>query len=491
MTLAGPFFLIYIFWCYPLLFKKPLKLFSGILVFCAGLLPYLYIPIASRANPKLDWGNPETLERLLFHIQRKIYGDISIGGYPIVVKWKFISAYLVQFSEQYAIPLIIIGIIGAFCLYKKDLKFFMVLTGIFFSNNLLLIFIEQFPPTINKIMVMSVFYAPSYLAFACFIALGLSAIWEKLLLFISNYPYSQMYLRISVLLLFLLPLFSNYHENDLSKNYFSYDLMKNSLNSMEKNAIFFAEGDTMCFNVLYLQQVEKYRTDIDMYDNYGYLSNEYLGKDFNLIYPSDEEKNERRRLIYNKIIYENYSKRPIYFWATFNLGDNSDYLLIPYGLIYRVIKKGEDPKQYYNSKPKIEMRYIDDPTVYKDFRTNELLVIYWEKLGVYYDFISDLNNAFYCYERLWEYDSAEALNNAGLFFLKIGYTDNSIKYLKKAVKLSPDLYLLYYNLALAYEESGNKELAIKNYDIFCKNWDQDLELFLDAQKRIRELQNIH
>ena len=33
--------------------------------FAAGLLPYLYLPLRSRANPPLDWGNPETLDGVL------------------------------------------------------------------------------------------------------------------------------------------------------------------------------------------------------------------------------------------------------------------------------------------------------------------------------------------------------------------------------------------------------------------------------------------
>ena len=41
----------------------------------AGLLPYLYLPLRSRADPRLDWGNPETLERFLDVVLRRDFWE--------------------------------------------------------------------------------------------------------------------------------------------------------------------------------------------------------------------------------------------------------------------------------------------------------------------------------------------------------------------------------------------------------------------------------
>ena len=40
-----------------------------------GLLPYAYLPIRSRMNPRLDWGNPETLEGFLGVVLRRDFGS--------------------------------------------------------------------------------------------------------------------------------------------------------------------------------------------------------------------------------------------------------------------------------------------------------------------------------------------------------------------------------------------------------------------------------
>lgn len=42
-------------------------------VFVLGLLPYLYLPLRAAAEPALNWGNPSSLERLLWHVSGKQY----------------------------------------------------------------------------------------------------------------------------------------------------------------------------------------------------------------------------------------------------------------------------------------------------------------------------------------------------------------------------------------------------------------------------------
>ncbi len=44
----------------------------------AGLLPFLYVPLRSLADPAIDWGDPDTFERLLAHLGRLQYsGDFE------------------------------------------------------------------------------------------------------------------------------------------------------------------------------------------------------------------------------------------------------------------------------------------------------------------------------------------------------------------------------------------------------------------------------
>src|SRR5262249_17586173 len=48
----------------------------------AGLLPYVYLPIAASSHPALNWGDPTTLSRFYAVILRKDYGSARLvaGG---------------------------------------------------------------------------------------------------------------------------------------------------------------------------------------------------------------------------------------------------------------------------------------------------------------------------------------------------------------------------------------------------------------------------
>ena len=48
---------------------------ASALAFALGLLPYLYLPLRSRADPPLDWGDPQTLDRFLAVVLRRGFWD--------------------------------------------------------------------------------------------------------------------------------------------------------------------------------------------------------------------------------------------------------------------------------------------------------------------------------------------------------------------------------------------------------------------------------
>jgi hypothetical protein len=59
----------------PAILRRPLDLVLAAIAFAAGLLPYLYLPLRSRADPVLDWGNPETLDATLANITRRDFQE--------------------------------------------------------------------------------------------------------------------------------------------------------------------------------------------------------------------------------------------------------------------------------------------------------------------------------------------------------------------------------------------------------------------------------
>lgn len=474
MLLAGPFILIYIVWSDIGILKRPGLIFKCLGLFALGLLPYFYLPLAARANPLMDFGHPVMIKDMLDHIQRKIYSDVSAaGGYGLLEKGIFIKAFIVQLAEQFYIPFIIIGLIGAWQCVKKDIKFFTLTFGVFIFNGFLLIFMRQFPANFEKIMESSVYYFPCYVSFICYIGLGIRWIWDIVKKAAGNRTIAEIALNCLILFLVLMPIAFNYHKNDLSKNYYVYDFVKSSIDLTDKDAMIFTSTDLMSFNIIYFQGVENYRKDIKMYDFCGALSGFYLGKDIRINAASEPKNQEKRVTVFNKIIDENYGKRPIYFSYDFDLGERAKYTLVPYGIIYKVVMKNE--KVYFKEDPllKIHIRNLNDPPVYRDYRVREMLCFYWQALAAYYESIKDIKSASTCYDKIYELGISAVLNNMGLKFYNEDNLSDALKFYLRAQNIDPYPPELNFNLGRLYEVTGKKDFAIKNYEEFCKKWRGD------------------
>ncbi|MFH1453230.1 MAG: DUF2723 domain-containing protein [Armatimonadota bacterium] len=488
MLLAGPLFIIFIIWTRWQVLKD-LKLILGCIgLFILGLLPYLYLPIASKFNPVLDWGNPETLGRFLAHVQRKTYAFVGVENLiKMSGKLEFFKMFLTELKQQFGIPLIVIGILGFINMCRKDIKFWAFALGIFIFNSAFFIFIQELSYNISIINIMSVFYLPCYLIFACYIAYGLTLLWDLIVKSTKNNSFTVYALKIIVLLLILMPLIWNFHKNDLHKNYYVHDFVKSTMDMMDEDAVIFAAGDGIVFNILYFQEVKKYRTDIKMYDDSGYVAGGFLGDDFMFGSISEDWAQRRRQEVFGRIIDENYSKYPIYFNYSFNLGKDSKYRLQPYGLLLRVVKKGEkiDPETIPVSR--IHIRNLDDDSIYKDYYVRELLSFYWNVMGMYYESVSDMKKAGYCYLQACKYGDIKFLERAGKFFAKTGNFDMALDVFGKILSEEPENHMIYYYTARTYELKGDKPEALKNYIIFCNKYKGEINYINSARDRINKL----
>lgn len=59
----------------PALLRRPQHILACVGSGLLGLLPYAYLPLRSRMDPRLDWGNPETLDALLAVVTRRDFWD--------------------------------------------------------------------------------------------------------------------------------------------------------------------------------------------------------------------------------------------------------------------------------------------------------------------------------------------------------------------------------------------------------------------------------
>src|SRR5262249_54470004 len=64
--------------------------------FAVGLLPYLYLPLRSRHDPLLDWGNPETPRAFLDVVLRRDFWErrwIELPSDLLVIAWDWLRSF--------------------------------------------------------------------------------------------------------------------------------------------------------------------------------------------------------------------------------------------------------------------------------------------------------------------------------------------------------------------------------------------------------------
>jgi hypothetical protein len=292
-----------------------LALMSLMLVL-VGYSTYAMIPIRSGLNPEIDENDPETTAQMEKYLNREQYGDWGFmprrfPGLPMewqfkqeypgrsyetfnfdkqmsflwdyqikkmylrYLAWQFIGkgdtigpdGFIAEnFSSKglYALPFLV-GLIGMFYHFRKHSRHaFSILTFFILTGVAIVFYLNQEDPQPRE---RDYVFVGSFFAFALWIGIGISAIFDKLQEAFSGNTQRLRILGIAtaVALVIILPInliAHNFHEHDRSGNKVAYDYSYNMLQSCEPNSILFTNGDNDTFPLWYLQYVEGIRKDV-------------------------------------------------------------------------------------------------------------------------------------------------------------------------------------------------------------------------------------
>ncbi|MFQ5646834.1 MAG: protein O-mannosyl-transferase family [bacterium] len=485
-------------YCLIILFVRPKFIISktfliSLLCFAVGLSFYAYLPLRARAKPFLNWGNPYNWENFWFHVNRSVYNrDTGFSWAHIQQRIKVMWYYFDLLHNDFASVFFFFGIAGIYYAFKINRRWALINALIFFSGGLGLVFYHQSAFSENTAFVIRVFYFQSYAPFAIFVGFGLDLLYKKLKTCLKNAsgkPYFTYAFNTFICLLLLIPLkvFGAY--NNLSDKYLTYDFTRAVMDTMEPNAILFAEGDTVIF---YLQLVEKIRPDVTVYDNFSVFYDNFLGWDFYKGVLPDLEEERLRQRNYAKTIEKDYGKRPIYFFTQQNLRYKPDFVCIPDGLIFRAVPRKEAEKTLKKQKDKwstYHIRGIEDNENLNDRRINNLVVEYLIRQARFYLRTGKTDLAEANFERISGSESISGLTQAGLYWLNHRRPGKALTMFRKVMKIDHTITVNYYNLGLALQQVGDGELAIDNYQKFMKVWTGSPNYYANALKNIRSIQN--
>lgn len=362
LLLPGVMYLIFLVFKLKDLRKK--YLIHGFILFLIGVSNYLYLMIRASQEPFFNWGNPTNLERLFWHVSGKQYRVWIFSSFESARKQ--FEYYISNFNNEFNIIFIIIGILGAYHLFRFDKKLFTFFIILFFTC---------IGYSINyDIHDIDSYFLLSYFVFAIWVGVGL-------IYMLNKFRNKKLILSL-ISMLTLIPLILNYKQCDESKNFLVVDYMKNVFNSVADSSIIISyQWDYFISASYYYQEVENYRKDVIVIDK-ELLRRSWYFKQIKNNYPEIYLKSKQEidlfleelykfehNIPYNvqviekryndvirSFIEKNYYERKIYVTPEIEHQYLVGYERIPAGLCYQLVKEKKD---IVNKKVEFEFRSIE------------------------------------------------------------------------------------------------------------------------------------
>ncbi len=232
----------------PALLRRPREILGAVAAGLAGLLPYLYLPLRSRADPRLDWGDPETLDPFLgVVLRRDFWGRAWIEGpgdlATIAADW---GRSLILESAWAGPGLAALAIVAA-----RRMGWPVLLPVLVMLANLGAVALHG---ARSDLFIWHRYYIPSYAMLALLAGLGCQVLIERL-------P------RAARLLPLALPAFllaTGWTAFDRSRYRVAEAFAEEVLRSLPPGAHLSASDDNILFTLLYLHFVEGRRPDLDL-----------------------------------------------------------------------------------------------------------------------------------------------------------------------------------------------------------------------------------
>ncbi len=267
-------------------------IFALIAFAAIGYTVQLYIPIRSALEPAIDENDPRDWASFKYFLERKQYGQVSMIDRMFVRRASWKNQFGTHermgfwgfFREQYLdkslwfIP-VLLGLLGILESIRRVKGIGWMLLFLVLISSLGLILYLNFGdgtrsnPQTGEFERLEVrdrdyFFTPAFVFFALMMGLGISKAigylgegFEKLGKIGSKslvYGFSALFLLAP-----LMPLNRGLHSpGNRRGDYLPFDYAYNILSSCDRDAILFTNGDNDTFPLWFIQQVEKFRSDV-------------------------------------------------------------------------------------------------------------------------------------------------------------------------------------------------------------------------------------
>jgi hypothetical protein len=225
-----------------------------VLPFLLGLSAYFYLPVRAAQSPVLDWGNPVTFERFLWHISGKqfrvwIFSSTEVAG-------RQLTYFINSLPAEHAYVGGVLAVIGAVALWRRTRRIF-IFTAV--------LFVTCVGYAINyDIHDIDSYFLLAYTMIALWAGCGLFMVgtWSR-----NRFSQKSVGIVAIVLVISLVPLMFHYRASDESSNYLVEDYTLNMFASLRPDAIVLSfQWDYWVSASYYEQLVKGVRPDVIVID---------------------------------------------------------------------------------------------------------------------------------------------------------------------------------------------------------------------------------
>jgi tetratricopeptide (TPR) repeat protein len=480
-------------------------------LFLFALTVYIYLPVRTKADAAIHWGDPDTLRNFYDMVTGKYHRTNYVFGKSVgYFFYRSIDAFILMIKQFGAV--ILFGVWGFIRLPSIRWKVFylgIIIFDFFYTVFLNTVYIE-----------VTSFNLPMLIVIAILAGVGVSDLLRRCKNAVINnrnslYKISNM-ACCAIPVIFML---SNYGFSNQSSNYTAYEHSLNIFRTVNNKSTIIVGDDNNLFPVTYVRIVERMREDVILYDRYNlFFKYNYMGDSGEpFVYYGKWE--DLLSILEKKIIEKNVPNGAYYsLFNTRSISLPDGYSLLPYGILSRAVN-GEidiDQKQririwnYYATESLEDTYYRDymnrevtanynfnkgrhlimlgaiEPGVkrlklassmgYSDGSIHMEIALLFSDIGFFNDAEEELQKSM-----LYTQDKAGVYNNWAYYYSKRGELQRAIDSIKKAISIDPNNTLYYNNLGSLLLKSGYKNEAIK----FFKR-----SLLIDnGQENIKEILN--
>jgi len=223
-------------------------------VFLLGLSLYIYLPLRAAVPPPLNWGDPSTLERLLWHLRGKQYSVWIFSSTEVIGRQ--LTHFLTSLPGEFAYPGLIAALAGLVVLWRASRR--GAITTILFFAFCVLYAVNY------DIQDIDPYFLLAHMMIGLWGGCGLLAVGHW---WVRVWGWGRTVAAALLLLSGFLPLGMHYRDVDQSENRLVEDYTRNVFLSLAPNALVLSyQWDYWVSASYYYQNVRSVRRDVTVVD---------------------------------------------------------------------------------------------------------------------------------------------------------------------------------------------------------------------------------